>query len=122
MCAVVQYRFFLERQCGSEWVEVGQYSCEAYAEEALSEMMVADRVRVCRYESQLARKWGDEFYVMSPALYGRRYRIRPLEAWVPDSETPSGGDVECLDEYEYDDSPLWLAVLRVLFRLVGVRV
>lgn len=122
MCAAISYRFVLERQRGVDWVEVGQYSCEAYAEEAMSERMVADRVRMCRYEARLARRWGDEFYRMPPGLYGSRYRIRPLVAWVPDTALPPGVDVECLDEYEYDHAPLWLAVLRVLFRLVGVRV
>ena len=121
MCAVVQYRFLLERQRGSEWVEVGQYSREAYAEEALEEMKVADRARICRYEARLAHSWGDEFYSMSPALYGRRYRIRPLEAWVPDREVVSGGDRECLDDYEIDNRPWWALVVSVLFRLFGVR-
>lgn len=122
MCAVVQYRFFLERQRGSEWVEVGQYTREAYAEEAMSEMMVADRARICRYEAQLAHRWGDEFYTMSPSLYGRRYRIRALEAWVSDADTQPDSAVGCLDDYECEHYPFWVGVLRVLFRLVGVRV
>lgn len=122
MSAAIPYRYVLERQSGSDWVEVGQYSCEAYAEEALSERMVADRVRVCRYEARLAHRWDDEFYTMSPSLYGCRYRIRPLVAWVRAEASPVGNDVECLDEYEFDHSPFWVSVLRVLFRLVGVRV
>lgn len=122
MGSAIPYRFVLERMCGSGWVEVGQYSCEAYAEEAMSERIVADRVRMCRYEANLARRWDDEFYRIPPSLYGSRYRVRPLMAWVRDEVPPVGDDVECLDEYEFDHAPFWLAVLRVLFRLVGVRV
>ena len=122
MCAAIPYRFILERQRGSEWVEVGQYSCEAYAEEAMSERMVEDRVRICRYEARLARMWDDEFYHMSSSLYGSRYRIRSNVVWVPDEQPRLVDDGVCLDDYEIDNSPVWLLVLRALLRLVGFRV
>lgn len=122
MCAAIAYRFILERRYGDDWVEVGQYTKEAYAEEAMSERIVAERVRNCRYEARLAQMWGDEFYCIPPQLYGCRYRIRSLKAWVPDGDVPIGDDVERLDDYEIDRSPVWFVVLRAVFRLLGVSV
>ena len=121
MYTAVPYRYILERRRGDDWVEIGQYACEAYAEEAMSEREVSDRARVATLEARLGARWGDEFFRLSPSLCGSRYRVRPLVAVVRSGAPCVEPDTELLDDYECDRAPLWFDVVRLLFRLFGVR-